>query len=105
MKFFIVSLITVILGCIGISVYQTIQQEPEYSKEGIEYIVSAQMTEVADDGVLSRVRKYKAKDITKHIKYGKDGILLNDVQDEFGNSFESVLIQNVPYIIETVKIK
>ena len=70
-------------------------------KEQQELIATIQMTEIAEDGVISTARKYQAKGI----EFNRDHtVTLKDVTDEFGHTFKAVRIQkNIPYIIERTK--
>lgn len=66
-----------------------------------ELIVSTQITEVSPDGVVSTVRKYRAKGIETQ---PDNTIKLLNVIDEYNNKFKSVTIQkNLPFIIEQKK--
>ena len=96
-----IGLCTCIVAGVGLIVHNV--EDNKLNVEGQEVTISAQITEVADDGVLSRVRKYHC---TKIEKADESYIKIKDVKDDFGHTYETVILQNVPYIIErTIKTK
>ena len=98
-----VSIIGLILvGCFAAFAISKIVSSERNNNE-IEYKVTAQIVEVADDGCYSPNRKYVAKDIKFH--NFDDSVTLIEATDEFGKSFKEVHLNNVPVIIEERQIE
>lgn len=85
------------VGIICLIIYLSSDRTEIVSKDG-EYInVTAQIQEVADDGVLSQARHYQVRSITTT----HDNLLiLHDARDDFGKRYETIRLQNIPTIIE-----
>ena len=71
-------------------------------REGEELDVTVQVQEIALDGVYSPTRHYTA---SGYERIGEHTIILYHARDEFGKTFETVLIQNSSIIIEKSKVK
>lgn len=75
----------------------------ERNKECVEYKVTAQIVEVAEDGCYSHIRKYTAKEVRFH--NFDDSVTLIEATDEFGKVFKEVHLNNIPVIIEERQIE
>ena len=96
-----IGLCTCIVTGVGLIIHNI--EDNKLNVEGQEVTISAQITEVADDGVMSHVRKYHCAKIEKA---DDSYIKIKDVKDDFGHTYETVVLQNIPYIIErTIKTK
>lgn len=79
------------------------QKEESKQPEAIEeVVVSIEFREVAEDGVFSHSRKYKAAKDNVHF-HSKNSVLIVDATDEFGNKFKEILTIDTPVIIEEIK--